>query len=363
MERYIYEYPAWPEFRWDERALHPVFGEVRQLQGRVLGKMETLGFRARQEAGLDNLSLDVVKSSEIEGEKLNIRQVRSSIARKLGMDHPGSARPARHVEGIVEMMLDATRNFREPLAHERLFAWHAALFPSGYSGLYKIETARYRSGSMQIVSGPMGREKVHFEAIAAARVHQEMDLFLDWVNGDHAIDPVIKAAIAHFRFIIIHPFDDGNGRIARALSDLLLARAENSAERFYSMSASIMAKRSQYYAVLQRVQHSDGDITEWLDWFLHTMKHALRNTEKITEAVLKKADFWHEHEHVALNQRQRKVLNKMLDREEAQLRSSHYARMAKCSSDTALRDIKDLVQKGILKQRESGGRSTAYKLA
>ena len=363
MRQYIHEHSNWPGFAWDEGALSALLGEVRMLQGRVLGKMEALGFKARQEAGLDNLSLDVVKSSEIEGEGLNFKQVRSSIARKLGIDGPEPVRPARNVEGAVELMLDATRNFGEPLTHERLYGWHAALFPSGYSGLYQMETGKYRSGAMQIVSGPMGREEVHFVAIAPERVYAEMELFLDWVNAEQNMDPVIKAAMAHFRFIIIHPFDDGNGRIARAITDFLLARSEQSRERFYSMSSAIMARRKQYYALLKKVQHSEGDITPWLKWFLETLRQALKQTEQHTGMVLKKAEFWQHHEHTILNERQRKVLNKLLDRDDASFRSAHYARMAKCSSDSALRDIKDLLQKGILTRGSSGGRSTDYVLA
>jgi Fic family protein len=362
MSEFIYDREAWPDFSWDADALMPAVGAVRLLQGRVMGNMEALGFQARQEAGLNNLSLDVVKSSEIEGEKLNYRSVRSSIARKLGLESRDSPAAGRDAEGVVEMLLDATRHFDQPLTHERMYGWHAALFPTGYSGLYKIETGRYRTGRMQIVSGAMGKEQVHYEAPEPERVFAEMDAFLRWFNQETKLDPVLKAAAAHFRFIIIHPFDDGNGRIARALTDMLLALGENSRDRFYSMSASIMARRRQYYAVLKKVQCSEGDITEWLQWFLQTLEHALLQTEKAIQAVLKKADFWQQHAQTELNERQRKVLNKLLDKAAGPLRSSHYARMAKCSSDTALRDIKDLLEKGVLKQKESGGRSTAYTL-
>lgn len=362
MAKYIYDYPNWPNFTWQETALSALFGEVRHRQGKIIGQMNTLGFATKEDATLTTLTLDVVKSSEIEGEKLDYEQVRSSIARRLGINIAGLVPANRNVEGVVEMMLDATQNYQQPLTHERLFGWHAALFPTGYSGMHKIEVGRYRSGEMQIVSGAMGKEKVHFEAPPAQKVNHEMGQFLNWFNNQSTLDPVLKAAIAHFWFIIIHPFDDGNGRIARAISDMMLARADGSSARYYSMSSQILVERKQYYAILQRVQHHNGDITAWLDWFLHCLKNALLTTETSLQTILRKAEFWKIHEHTALNERQRLVLNKLFDGFDGKLKSSKWAKIAKCSPDTALRDIKDLIEKGILRQEQQGGRSTNYEL-
>lgn len=362
MAKYIHEYTNWTRFSWDDRVIHAIFGEVRHLQGKMNVLMNTLGFSAKEEATLATLSMDVVKSSEIEGEKLNYRQVRSSIARRLGINTAGLIPTTRHIEGVVEMMLDATQNYMQPLTHERLFGWHASLFPTGYSGPYKIEAGQYRTGEMQVVSGPMGREKVHFEAVKAKRVKAEMNRFLKWFNSREKMDLVLKAAIAHFWFIIIHPFDDGNGRIARAITDMMLARSEGSGERFYSMSGQMMAERKQYYKVLQEVQHSSGDITGWLDWFLHCMKNALLTTENTMQNILRKAEFWKLHENTTLNERQRLMLNKLFDGFEGKLQSSKWAKIAKCSKDTAIRDINDLINKGILKKEDAGGRSTNYEL-
>jgi len=325
--------------------------------------MSALGFSVLEEANLETLTLDVVKSSEIEGERLDYGQVRSSIARRLGLDAGGLVSVDRNVEGVVDMTLDAVQNRRQPLTEDRLFGWHAALFPSGRSGIYKIEAGRYRTREMQIVSGAMGREKVHYEAVPAEAVKKEMDGFLDWFNNGGSADPVLKAAIAHFWFIIIHPFDDGNGRMARAISDMLLARADRSPERFYSMSGQMLAERKRYYEVLQQVQHSSGDITEWLDWFLHCLRNALLKTEKTLAKVVYKATFWQHHGQTPLNERQRLMLNKLLDGLDGKLKSSKWAKIAKCSPDTALRDIKDLVEKGLLRQEAEGGRSTNYELA
>ena len=379
MPKYIYEYKKWTDFTWQETAINAVFGEVRNLQGKIIGQMNALGFAGKEEATLTTLTLDVVKSSEIEGEKLDFQQVRSSIARRLGINAAGLVPVGRYVEGVVEMMLDATQNYQKPLTNSRLFGWHSALFPAGYSGAHKIEVGRYRSGEMQIVSGAMGKEKLHYEAVPAKKVKAEMDKFLKWFNdaskknkgkksakgvrNSNAIDPVIKAAIAHFWFIIIHPFDDGNGRIARAISDLMLARSDASAERFYSMSSQILIELKKYYEILQKVQHSSGDITPWLDWFLNCLKKALIATEKTLKKIWKKNEFWKKHENTALNERQRLVLNKLFDNFEGKLKTSKWAKMAKCSTDTALRDIKDLMEKGILRQDEQGGRSTHYELS
>lgn len=339
-----------------------ILGKVRHLQGKILGQMSGLGFSIKEEAVLSTLTLDVLKSSEIEGEMLNYEQVRSSIARRLGMDYAGMVHADRNVEGVVEMMLDATQQYNKPLDHERIFGWHAALFPTGWSGMHRIDAGCYRRGEMQVVSGPMGREKVHFQAPHFQTVEKEMDVFLDWVNEKPHVDEVLKAAIAHFWFIIIHPFDDGNGRIARAISDMLLARSENSSQRFYSLSNQILSEKKTYYAILQKVQHSSGDITEWLDWFLKCLYRALISTEETLQRVLIKANFWDEHKETELNSRQRLMLNKLLDGFSGKLKSSKWAKIAKCSADTALRDIKDLIEKGILEQENAGGRSTNYLL-
>jgi Fic family protein len=362
MAKYIYEHPNWTDFLWQDKAINRVFGEVRLMQGKIIGQMNALGFSVKEEATLTALTLDVVKSSEIEGELLNYHQVRSSIARRLGINTAGLVPSNRHIEGVVEMMLDATQRHTLPLTEKRLFGWHAALFPTGYSGPYKIEVGQYRTGEMQVVSGAMGKEKVHYEAVKPELVKREMDKFLDWFNNDHILDPVLKAAIAHFWFIIIHPFDDGNGRIGRAITDLLLARAEGSGERFYSMSSQILTERKRYYEVLQKVQHSAGDITEWLDWFLHCLKNAMLATENTTQKILHKAEFWKRHEHTSINERQRLLLNRLLDGFEGKLQTSKWATIAKTSNDTALRDIKDLVEKGILQQSNESGRNINYEL-
>jgi Fic family protein len=362
MAKYIYEYHKWTDFTWQDKAINALFGEVRMIQGKIIGQMNALGFSAKAEARLTALTLDVVKSSEIEGEILNYEQVRSSIARRLGINTAGLVPSNRHIEGVVEMMLDATQRYALPLTEERLFGWHAALFPTGYSGPYKIEVGQYRTREMQVVSGAMGKEKVHYEAVNPELVKMEMDRFLDWFNHDNSLDLVLKAAIAHFWFIIIHPFDDGNGRIGRAITDLLLARAEGSGERFYSMSSQILVERKRYYEVLQKVQHSSGDITEWLEWFLHCLKHAMLATENTTQKILRKAEFWKLHEHTPINERQRLMLNKLFDDFEGKLQTSKWAKMTKTSADTALRDIKDLVEKSILQQTAEGGRSAHYEL-
>ena len=360
MAKYIYQYSNWPNFTWDEKEIQVLLGKLRHLQGKIFGQISALGFSIREDTMLSTLTLDVLKSSEIEGEILNYEQVRSSIARKLGLDYAGMVYSDRYIDGVVEMMLDATQNYLQPLNDERLFGWHAALFPTGRSGMHKINTGCYREDEMQVVSGPMGNEKVHFQAPPPSQVKHEMDEFLNWLNGNTQLDMVIKSAIAHFWFIIIHPFDDGNGRIARAISDLLLARSDNNSQRFYSLSNQILQERKVYYAVLQKSQHSDGNITEWLTWFLNCLFRALENTGKAIEKVLYKAEFWDKHKETLLNSRQRLMLNKLLDGFEGKLKSSKWAKITKCSADTALRDIKDLMEKGILKQEISGGRSTNY---
>ncbi len=362
MLKYIYEHTNWTDFTWQDKAINVIFGQVRLIQGKIIGQMNALGFSAKEEATLTALTLDVVKSSEIEGELLSYDQVRSSIARRLGFNTAGLVPSSRHIEGVVEMMLDATQGYALPLTKERLFGWHAALFPTGFSGPYKVEVGRYRTGEMQVVSGALGKEKVHYKAIGPMLVDKEMDRFLDWFNTENHIDPVLKAAIAHFWFIIIHPFDDGNGRIGRALTDMLLARAEGSGERFYSMSGQILIERKRYYETLQRVQHYAYDITEWIDWFLHCLKKAMLATEDTTQRILRIAEFWKLHENTPINERQRLVLNKLLDHFEGKLQTSKWAKLTKTSTDTALRDIKDLIEKGILQQTEAGGRSANYEL-
>lgn len=362
---YIHERDDWPNFRWDRERLTALLASVRHRQGRLIGRMEALGFELRAEAVLQTLTEDVVKSSEIEGEVLDREQVRSSIARRLGMDIGALAPPDRNVEGVVEMVLDAVRNYSDPLTDERLFAWHASLFPAGRSGMTKITVGAFRtdrSGPMQVVSGPIGRERVHYQAPNALRLEREMNAFFDWFNRDDDDDSVLKAAVAHLWFVTIHPFDDGNGRIARAIADLLLARSEQSAQRFYSMSARIRKERSAYYDILEGTQKGSLDITGWIEWFFGCLDRAFDDTETVLSSVLLKARFWEIHAGGPFNDRQRTLLNKLLDGFTGNLTSSKWAKIAKCSQDTALRDINDLVNRGILMKTPSGGRSTGYAL-
>ena len=362
---YIHELADWPHFRWNSEALARPLAEVRHHQGLLIGHMGALGFDLRQEAVLQTLTADVLKSSEIEGEKLDAEQVRSSIARRLGMDIGGLKAADRNVEGVVEMMLDATRHYDQPLTVDRLFAWHAALFPTGRSGMRKIRAGTWRDdndGPMQIVSSPIGKERVHFEAPAAPRLEKEMNAFLDWFNANHDIDPVIEAGLAHLWFVTIHPFDDGNGRIARAIADMALARSENSAQRFYSMSAQIREERNAYYQILERTQRADLNITPWLEWFLACLGRAIDAAQTALRSVLDKAKFWERIRGVAINDRQRLVLNKLLDGFEGKLTTTKYAKLTKSSPDTALRDITYLVDKGVLVRSTQGGRSTSYGL-
>jgi Fic family protein len=366
MSRYIHELPDWPHFRWDQERLAAPLAALRHRQGRLVGRMEMLGFSLRAEATLQSLTLDVLKSSEIEGEILDRDQVRSSIARRLGMDVGGLAPADRNVEGVVEMTLDATQNYSAPLTVERLLGWQAALFPTGYSGMSKIAVGRWRDdskGPMQVVSAASGRERVHFEAPAAKRLKKEMAAFLKWLNGTDQTDPVLRAGLAHLWFVTIHPFDDGNGRIARAIADMALARSEQSSQRFYSMSAQIRTERKTYYEMLEKTQKGALDITPWLKWFLGCLDRAFDGTEETLGSVLQKARFWEAHASAQLNERQRLMLNKLLDGFEGKLTSSKWAKIAKCSQDTALRDILDLVNRGILVKDAGGGRSTSYSLA
>jgi Fic family protein len=364
MSNYIYQLKDWPTFTWDQDKIALKLAEVRHHQGRLLGRMEGMGFRLQAEANLHTLTLDVLKSSEIEGEILNLDQVRSSIARRLGMDVAGLIPADRHVEGVVEMMLDATQNYSQRLTHYRLFDWHAAMFPTGRSGMHKIVVGNYRNNTsddpMQVVSGPMGREKVHFQAPASELLQGEMTKLLDWFNSNQKLDAVLKAALAHLWFVTIHPFDDGNGRIARAITDMQLSRADKSRQRFYSMSSQIRAERKEYYDVLEKVQKGSLDITDWLDWFLSCLDRALANTNETLGVVLQKASFWEKHSMTVLNDRQRVMLNKMLDGFEGKLTSSKWAKITKTSQDTAGRDINDLVNKEILIKELGGGRNTSY---
>jgi Fic family protein len=363
---YIYELKEWPHFTWDAKQLAEPLAAIRHRQGRLIGSMEALGFNLRQEAVLQTLTADVLKTSEIEGEQLDAEQVRSSIARRLGMD-VGALKPAdRNVEGVVEMMLDATGRYDQPLTADRLFGWQAALFPSGRSGMTKINTGTWRddsNGPMQVVSGPVGREHVHFQAPAAVKVGGEMNTFLDWFNTDVSNDPVVKAGMAHLWYVTIHPFDDGNGRIARAITDMLLARSEDSPQRFYSMSAQIRQERKEYYEILEATQKGTLDITPWMAWFLDCLGSAIDGANTTLAAVLAKARFWERIAGTAINERQRMILNRLLDGFEGKLTTSKYAKLAKSSNDTALRDILYLVDKGILARNAEGGRSTSYELA
>ena len=365
MTRYIHQLAEWPKLTWDHDALAVPLADIRYRQGRLLGRMESLGFSLQQEAELETLTLDVVKSSEIEGENLNTDQVRSSIARRLGIDIAGAIPANRNVEGVVEMMLDASRNFDEPLTQDRLFAWHAALFPTGRSGMRKIIVGAWRDdadGPMQVVSGPIGRERVHYKAPAAPLLEGEMARFFNWANGSDGTDPLLRAALAHLWFATIHPFDDGNGRMARAIADWALARSEKSPQRFYSMSSRIRQERDAYYGILERTQKGTLDVTPWMVWFLVCLGRAFEGTEATLATVLHKARFWREHADVNINDRQRLLLNKILDGFDGKLTSSKWARIAKCSQDTAIRDIKDLVAQGVLEKDAGGGRSTSYSL-
>jgi Fic family protein len=363
---FIHENKDWPNLKWDDARLAKPLADVRYRQGWLLGQMKSLGFDLRAEANLKALTTEVVKSSSIEGERLNADDVRSSIARRLGMDVGGTSHASRDVEGVVEMMLNATQNYADPLTKERLFNWHAALFPTGRSGMRRIAVGKWRTdedGPMQVVSGPMGNERVHFEAPAAQRVEREMSVFLGWFNSTENIDPVLKAGVAHFWFVTIHPFDDGNGRIARAIADMALARAENTSERFYSASAQIEAERKQYYHELESSQRGTANITLWLEWFLGCLGRAIQKADHDLASILRKAKTWDELNKGQVNPRQRKVINLLLGEFEGKLSTSKYARIAKCSEDTALRDIRDLVKRGILVQNEGGGRSVSYRVS
>ena len=366
MAEYIHELPDWPKFQWDDRRLATPLAAARHLQGRLVGQMEALGFKVREEAVLRTLTEDVVKSSDIEGEKLDADQVRSSVARRLGIDIGGLQPADRHVEGVVEMMLDATQQYDQPLTPERLFGWHASLFPTGRSGMHRITVGAWRddrTAPMQVVSGPVGRERVHFEAPRADRLEGEMQRFVQWFNGDATTEPVLKAALAHLWFVTIHPFDDGNGRIARAIADMSLARSEGSSQRFYSMSAQIREERGEYYGILERTQKGTMDVTPWMGWFLGCLTRAIEGAHATLSGVIAKARSWEKLRDVPLNERQRLVINRMLEGFEGKLTTSKWAALTKSSNDTALRDIQQLVERGVLVRNPAGGRSTSYSLA
>lgn len=363
---YIYQLQGWPAFHWNQEALSPLLAEVHHKRGRLLGRMEGMDFALRDEANLETLTLDVLRSSEIEGEMLDKGQVRSSIARRLGMEIAGLAPADRNTEGIVEMMLNATQHFNDPLTDERLFGWQAALFPTGRSGMYKITVGAWRDNKtddpMRVVSGPEHRQTVHFHAPDANLLENEMRAFMDWFNDGGHSDAVLKAAIAHLWFVTIHPFDDGNGRIARAITDMQLSRADSTSYRFYSMSAQIKNERTTYYSILEETQKGDLDITGWLNWFLDCLNRALTATEITLAAVLAKAAFWETHSRTTLSERQKLMVNKLLDGFEGKLNTSKWGKITKCSPDTALRDIQDMMNKGILVKEIGGGRSTSYTL-
>jgi Fic family protein len=366
MPDYIHELPDWPRFIWNHETVAAPLASTRHKQGRLLGQMEALGFKVKEEAVLRTLTDDVLKSSEIEGEKLDAEQVRSSVARRLGMDIGGLKPADRTVEGVVEMMLDATQRYDQPLTNERLFGWHGSLFPTGRSGMHPVRVGAWRDDStapMQVVSGPVGRERVHFEAPAAARLEEEMRRFLEWFNGDATTEPVLKAAQAHLWFVTIHPFDDGNGRIARAIADMALARSEESTQRFYSMSAQIRQERSDYYRILEQTQQGSMDVTPWMEWFLACLTQAIEGAHGALAGVITKARYWEKLRDQPLNDRQRLVINRLLDGFEGKLTTSKWAMLTKSSQDTALRDIQQLVDRGVLVRNPAGGRSTSYALA
>lgn len=362
---YIWQSPQWPNWSYDLTILAPQISEVSLKQGMLLGRMIDLGLNLRAQASLSTLTEDVVKTSEIEGEHLDPQSVRSSIARRLGIDIGGLTPSDRHIEGVVEMVLDATSNYQEPISQERLFAWHTELFPSDHSVLSTITIGQWRSdlrGPMQVISGAIGREKIHFEAPSANILNTEMKHFIQWANKKNDIPPIIKAGIAHLWFVTIHPFDDGNGRIARAIGDLFLSRADNSPQRFYSLSAQIQEERKEYYKVLEATQKGTLDITQWLSWFLSVLQRAISKAENNLEAILFKSRFWQQWTDHAFNDRQIKLLHRLLDGFEGKLTSSKWSLIGKCSMDTALRDINELIDLGILEKMGSGGRSTNYQL-
>jgi Fic family protein len=362
---YIYNNPNWPNFEWNSEKLLPLLSLVRNKQGLLIGKMSVLGFDLRNEANLQILTQEIVKSTEIEGEILDKEQVRSSVARRLGLEISGLVNSERNVDGIVDLMLDAITNYDKELSKERLFSWHASLFPEGRSGMYNIKAGSWRddsTGPMQVVSGALGKEKVHYQALPAETLEKEMQQFIRWFNLNQKEDFVLKAAVAHLWFVTVHPFEDGNGRISRALSDMLLARSDEQTNRFYSMSTQIRKERNSYYEILEKTQKGAMDITNWLEWFLNCLLHSIENSEKLLEKIIFKHSFWIKNTGLTINDRQRKVLNLLMDDFEGALSTTKWAKIGKCSQDTALRDIQDLMEKGILVKSPQGGRSTNYEL-
>lgn len=360
---YIHERQNWTDFKWDSKKVLLKLGETRNLQGKLFGRMESLGFDIQKEAMLSNLTLEIIKSSEIEGEVLEQQQVRSSIAKRLGIDIAGAVNSERHIDGIVEMMLDATQKYDKPLTKDRLFGWHSALFPTGWSNMFKIIVANWRrdtKGPMQVVSGAIGKETIHYQAPAADRIDSEMEKLLFWIENEKETDPVLMASIVHLWFVTIHPFEDGNGRITRAITDMILARSDNSVRRFYSMSAQIKEERDAYYEILEQTQKGNSDITDWILWFLECLKNAFESTSKSLEKVLQKAEFWKSHSLSVMNIRQKKMVNRLFDGFTGKLTTTKWGKICKCSQDTALRDIQDLIKKGIMSKESSGGRSTSY---
>ncbi len=367
MPRYIYQIENWPHFEWDNIALQPLLQEISGLQGRLLGKMEMVGFELKTEASLETIIQDVIKSSEIEGEILNTQQVRSSVAIRLGIDISGLVPSERHVDDVVEMMLDATQHFNQPMSKERLFGWQSLLFPTGRSGMYTIETGRWRTdanGPMQVISGGYGKKKIHFEAPEAPALENEMEQFIQWLNSELlAENYILKAAIAHLWFITLHPFEDGNGRIARAITDMLLARADGIPQRFYSMSTQIQKQRNNYYDILEATQKGMLDITTWIKWFLECLQRSLIASSEVLDKIIFKHNFWANNTAKIENSRQRQMLEKLLTDFEGNLTATKWAKMTKTSPDTALRDINSLIAANILKKSDAGGRSTSYELA
>jgi len=362
---YIYNNADWPNFTWDDKSLLKLLSEARNLQGKLIGKMEAIGFSLRKEATLETLVMDIVKSSEIEGELLNSDQVRSSVAKRLGMNISGLGPIDRHVDGVVEMMMDATQKYEQPLIKARLCDWHAALFPTGRSGMNVITVADWRKdekGPMQVVSGPIGNEKIHFQALSAHLLSYEMNRFMEWFNGENSLESVLKSGLAHLWFVTIHPFDDGNGRIARAIADMQLARSDKINQRFYSMSAYIENQKKAYYNILEITQKRSMNVTDWLTWYFECLIGALKLTDVTLEKIFAKARFWKKHATKIMNERQKLIINKLLDNFSGELTSSKWAKITKCSQDTALRDIQDLIGKKILLKEPEGGRSTSYVL-
>ena len=363
---YIHQHPDWPLFHWDWKEVAPLLAATRHRQGLLLGRMDSLGFETNQELTVDTLTTSVVSSSRIEGEILDIEQVRSSVARQLGLDVGGASHSDRNVDGVVQMMLDSSENCDKPLTMKRLLSWHRSLFPTGFNNMGCITVGRWRDdarGPMRVVSGPIGRQRVHFEAPASVVLVNEMEAFIDWFNRTDDADWVVRSAVAHLWFVTIHPFDDGNGRIARALTDLALARSDGTSQRTYSMSEQILKERSTYYRVLEQTQRASLDVTDWLMWFLVCMQRSINTSEDKLSAVLSKTRFWQEHQRTPFNARQRNMVDRLFDGFEGNLTTSRWARITKCSHDTALRDITVLIEQGILARNPGGGRRTSYRLS